>query len=395
MVQGLGHGVRGWLAILGALGAAGLCHGQVANDERAQAIRIRPGQTVTALTALATPSTDPLPSTNGCQFLGWSAPRKDVWYRFDPPQPDGFLTLDLCDSNFDTSVVLYRLDPATGAIEQVACDDDDCNPEGPTYQSRIAGLRLVADPRPVLVRVAGWSDQVGTMHMRADWVPATISPVRFTAGGLFHDGQVTVAGQQSNSQGPGSGGPVHAFVQGQAQVGTARAGGVVSAAIRSGWTDACEVRMDGMLEAVQPAGAASRFRCTDGNASGANAPLELTLDADRYFRLTSQGSVQPTLVAGTGCICGNRLTAGTYLIDIDFGVVLEGAASAAARTVDWRLELAGTPFRIGDLDGNGVIDGSDLGQLLAAWGGQGPADINGDGTVDADDLGSLLGDWGP
>ncbi|MFM8816753.1 MAG: hypothetical protein ACKOHI_02545, partial [Phycisphaerales bacterium] len=146
------------MAILGALGAAGLCHAQVSNDDRAQAIRIRPGQTVTALTALATPSPDPLPSSEGCQFLGWSAPRKDVWYRFDPPQPDGFLTLDLCESNFDTSVVLYRLNPASGAIEQIACDDDDCNPAGPTYQSRIAGLRLVGDTRPVLVRVAGWSN---------------------------------------------------------------------------------------------------------------------------------------------------------------------------------------------------------------------------------------------
>lgn len=396
MVQGLGRGVGGGFAVLGALGAVGLCHAQVPNDDRAQALRIRPGQTVTALTALATPSADPLPSTDGCQFLGWSAPRKDVWYRFDPPQPDGFLTLDLCESNFDTSVVLYRLDPASGAIEQIACDDDDCNPAGPTYQSRIAGLRLVADPRPVLVRVAGWSNQTGTMRMRAEWTPASLTPARFTAGALYQDGQVTLAGQQSSSQGPGSVGPVHAFVQGEAQVGGARAGGFVAAEVVSGWAEASEVQIHGALEAVQPAnaGATSRFRCIDGNASGRNAPLELTLDAERYFRLSSDGSLQPTFVAGTGCICGNRLTAGTYLIDVDFGVAIAGSESAAAQTVDWRLELSSTPFRIGDLDGDGRVDGNDLGRLLAAWGGPGPADLNGDGNVSADDLGALLGNWG-
>jgi hypothetical protein len=396
MVQGPGRGVGGWLAIAVALGATALCHAQVPNDDRAGAIRLRPGQTVTALTALATPSTDPLPSAVGCPYLGWSAARKDVWYRFDPPQPDGFLTLDLCASDFDTSVVLYRLDPASGAIEQVACDDDDCNPEGPTYQSRIANLRLVGDPRPVLARVAGWSNQVGNLRMRADWVAASPPPVRFTAGGLFHDAQVTVAGEESRSRGPGSGGPVHAFVQGQAQVGPARAGGFIAAAVHSGWGGLDEVRVEGVLQAAQPAnaGATSRFRCTDGNATGENAPLEITLDGDRYFRRVSGGSVQPTLVAGTGCICGTRLTAGTYLVDLDFSVLLQGADASAQQTVDWRLELSVTPFRVGDLNDDGAIDGTDLGILLGSWGGTGPADLNEDGIVNADDLGALLGGWG-
>ena len=384
------------MAIAAALGSAALCHAQVPNDDPAGAIRIRPGQTVTALTASATPSAEPLPSAVGCPYLGWSAPRKDVWYRFDPPQPDGFLTLDLCASDFDTSVVLYRLDPASGAIEQIACDDDDCNPQGPTYQSRIANLRLVADPRPVLARVAGWSNQVGTLRMRADWAAATPSPVRFTSGGLFHDAQVNVAGEESRSWGPGSGGPVHAFVDGQAQVGSARAGGFIAASVRSGWGGPEAVRVDGVLQATQPAnaGATSRFRCSDGNAAGENAPLELTLDADRYFRIASAGALQPTLVAGTGCICGTRLTAGTYLIELDFAVLLQGADASAQQTVDWRIELSATPFRVGDLNDDGATDGTDLGILLGAWGGSGPADLNADGVVNADDLGALLGGWG-
>jgi len=50
---------------------------------------------------------------------------------------------------------------------------------------------------------------------------------------------------------------------------------------------------------------------------------------------------------------------------------------------------------IGDFDGNGVVDGADLGFLLQSWGLTGPADLNGDGIVDGGDLGILLNEWGP
>lgn len=47
-----------------------------------------------------------------------------------------------------------------------------------------------------------------------------------------------------------------------------------------------------------------------------------------------------------------------------------------------------------DLNGDGVVDGSDLGLLLALWGsGSAEGDLNGDGVVDAADLGLLLGAW--
>ncbi|MCA9285339.1 MAG: CRTAC1 family protein [Phycisphaerales bacterium] len=47
-----------------------------------------------------------------------------------------------------------------------------------------------------------------------------------------------------------------------------------------------------------------------------------------------------------------------------------------------------------DLDGNGTVDGADLGALLAAWGGRGAGDLDGSGTVDGADLGALLAAWG-
>jgi len=48
-----------------------------------------------------------------------------------------------------------------------------------------------------------------------------------------------------------------------------------------------------------------------------------------------------------------------------------------------------------DLDGNGVVDGADLGALLNVWGtNDAAADLNGDGIVDGADLGALLNSWG-
>lgn len=55
-------------------------------------------------------------------------------------------------------------------------------------------------------------------------------------------------------------------------------------------------------------------------------------------------------------------------------------------------DLAGGPK--GDLDGNGLVDGADLGLLLQNWGGSGTGDLDGNGLVDGADLGLLLQNWG-
>jgi hypothetical protein len=74
-----------------------------------------------------------------------------------------------------------------------------------------------------------------------------------------------------------------------------------------------------------------------------------------------------------------------------------GAASLVEAAVDdVRVSsLECVPPRPADLNGDGSVDGVDLGIMLGGWGtGSGPADLNADGTVDGLDLGMLLGDWG-
>ena len=48
-----------------------------------------------------------------------------------------------------------------------------------------------------------------------------------------------------------------------------------------------------------------------------------------------------------------------------------------------------------DLDGNGIVGGSDIGLLLVDWGQSGPADLDGNGIVGGSDIGLLLAAWGP
>ena len=55
----------------------------------------------------------------------------------------------------------------------------------------------------------------------------------------------------------------------------------------------------------------------------------------------------------------------------------------------------GLPSVCGDVNGDGIVNGADLGLLLGAWGpaAGSPYDLNHDGSVDGADLGLLLGCW--
>ncbi|MBM4113324.1 MAG: hypothetical protein FJ253_08115 [Phycisphaerae bacterium] len=134
----------------------------------------------------------------------------------------------------------------------------------------------------------------------------------------------------------------------------------------------------------------------DRVAVGAVAAIDETAEIAAVFvfrRTVERGAAAWTL---TNTLVGSA--------DEDFGASLAFAGSrlvvgVPGATVDG-VDAAGAALIFdlinADLDGDGVVDGADLGELLGAWGAAkpgAPADFNGDGVVDGDDLGTLLAHW--
>jgi formylglycine-generating enzyme required for sulfatase activity len=90
---------------------------------------------------------------------------------------------------------------------------------------------------------------------------------------------------------------------------------------------------------------------------------------------------------------------------VDYGQILTGAlADANSNGIPDTCECATNPGLpsccIGDIVGDRIINGADLGTLLSYWGPRTSgsfsiaSDLNGDGRIDGSDLGMLLSNWG-
>lgn len=122
-----------------------------------------------------------------------------------------------------------------------------------------------------------------------------------------------------------------------------------------------------------------------GSAIGGKSPfdsiaIEVTLGdgfaplAPQSFVLLAAAEIDATFIATLPSMDG---------VEWSIGIEPFGSGQAFVVRVDW----------IGDLNGDGVVDGADLGLLLGNWGGSGLGDLNGDGVVDGGDLGALLAAW--
>jgi len=99
------------------------------------------------------------------------------------------------------------------------------------------------------------------------------------------------------------------------------------------------------------------------------------------------------------------LAAGKHRLRVEFfeagggaGLIMAWSGPGTSTTAIPSSALThGGGFVPGDLDGDGVVNGTDLGVLLSAWGACAGcvADLNDDGIVDGQDLGIVLSAWAP
>jgi hypothetical protein len=89
---------------------------------------------------------------------------------------------------------------------------------------------------------------------------------------------------------------------------------------------------------------------------------------------------------------GGGFSLGGTMGQADAGPALTGGSFAV--TGGFWVAAASAVTCFGDLNGDGVVNGADLGLLLGNWAGIGVGDLNDDGIVDGADLGLLLGAWG-
>lgn len=120
----------------------------------------------------------------------------------------------------------------------------------------------------------------------------------------------------------------------------------------------------------------------------------------RSFEWIGEGvSFSPATV---GPVASGATATATATIAIPAGASAEFLRTLSARSINDGLSRAFTTVTVrpvavvfGDLDGDGVVGGSDLTLLLSAWGPcpACPADLDGSGQVDAGDLAALLAAW--
>ncbi len=110
---------------------------------------------------------------------------------------------------------------------------------------------------------------------------------------------------------------------------------------------------------------------------GASETLEACVPGGDYWVFVSAGGQARNLHSGIPCEGDPDAIPGFY----GNHYRLEVGCSGCTRPIP------------GDINNDGVVNGADLGLLLAAWGGTGSADLNGDRVIDGADLGILLANW--
>jgi hypothetical protein len=131
-------------------------------------------------------------------------------------------------------------------------------------------------------------------------------------------------------------------------------------------------------------------------------PDQATMDIDAVQIPAGPFSLVSGTAAGIGATPGTvrvkfnpaGLAAGTYTANATVQTSDENVPGATTAQVVATLSATIGGGNPADLNGDGVVNGADLGALLSQWGQPGTGDLNGDGIVGGADIGIMLANWG-
>ena len=339
--------------------AAGAYHtvALLQGDECSTASTAQIGTNIVSI-ALMTPSAN-TPENGSCGALGWNSSQPDAWFVYHAPA-DGVIYALFCNSNYDTSVVVYQgsVGGSCANLVRIGCADDECVPTGSGYQSAITNLAV--SEGPVYIRIGGYASPMATSVGIAEF------DLTFIGADECETAANAVLGMNSISTSdltPSANPPENGMCSQLAWdkskdawfVYDAPTGGLLSAEFCESTYDTSVVIYQGTCSALTRIGCGDD-ECSPGGGLYQSRILDLPVAAGLVF-----------------------IRIGGW----------HGATGLA------NFELSFSTCRT-DFNGDGVTDSSDMASLLSNWGNSsGDGDVDSDGVVGSADLAILLNAWGP
>lgn len=317
-----------------------------ANNDCGSAIWLAAGQTVDGTTALAT--------NDGSATCGNSASSPDVWYLYRPAT-SGSVTIDTCPLvGYDTVLSIHT--GTCGSLTQIACNDDSCGLQSSITSNLTAGTAY-------RIRVAGYNGATGPFRIRVTGGGGVIPPANDDCA---NRSGIALGTTEFSTAGAYTDGVSHPSCNGQVSndiwynFPCPETGTLVI-------TTCDDVDFDTRIAVYDGAGCtnydARLLACNDDNPGcGTASQVSIPVEQGRNY----------TIRVGAN---GNFRGSGGLTLSIH------------------------PPDCPGDINGDHLVDISDLAGLLANYGTPSGAtfedgDLDGDGNVDLTDLSSLLARFG-
>jgi hypothetical protein len=333
------------LSALVALASTGLAAGQATND-------------CASAPALKGYGTFPF-DTNGattdgaadvlCNFFSNQNIFNDVWYRFTAPETFVVEVSSCAQTTLDSKIAIYGGADCSAPV--IACSDDNCS-----LQTKVSFAATAGET--YLIRIGGYgSTNFGSGTITIGALPL-LADITDPATGIRY---VAVAGTTwtaSEALAVALGGHLVSIGSQEEQDFIHSNFGNLLGVDRRIWIGFSDQSTEGAFEWSD--GTPAKYTNWNGgepnNSGGAEDYAELLGSSGKWNDLNDAGAGFPHLAV----------------------IELPGSTKNPCPA---------------DLDGDGVVSSSDLGELLSAW-GTAIADLDGDGDTNSGDLGILLAGWG-